>query len=350
MLPYPSGKIHVGHVRNYLLGDVIARIKWRQGYNVLHPIGWDALGLPAENAALQHKVEPHDWTWDNINYMRGQLRRLGISYDWTREVATCEPEYYRWNQWFFIRLYERGLAYRKKGSVNWCPSCQTVLANEQVIDGRCWRCDSQVIVDELEQWYFKITDYVDRLLGALDELNGWPEKVLTMQRNWIGKSKGAYVDFGIQSRSEKIRVFTTRIVYEQHPRFLSDALWTTRYAAGYLLVIDGMFHLFAFNDHLDHPFNAAVFGIVAPVQIAAGIALPRFRTLDWAWLLLTIGLIGAYVATRVTVVWPLDEIEEVDLLGVTSKFVEAATLVALAPLLRGGQKEPTASTTPTAKS
>ncbi|HJZ12634.1 MAG TPA: leucine--tRNA ligase, partial [Acidobacteriota bacterium] len=211
MLPYPSGKIHVGHVRNYLLGDVIARFQWRNGFNVLHPIGWDALGLPAENAALQNKVQPYEWTWENIHTMRGQLKQLGISYDWSREFATCEPEYYRWNQWFFIRLYERGMAYRKKAFVNWCPSCQTVLANEQVIDGRCWRCDSAVTIDELEQWYFKITDYADRLLQSLDELKNWPEKVVTMQRNWIGKSTGAYIDFGIEHRKENIRVFTTRL-------------------------------------------------------------------------------------------------------------------------------------------
>ena len=212
MLPYPSGRIHMGHVRNYALGDVIARYKRRRGFNVMHPIGWDALGLPAENAAMKHGVQPYDWTIDNIRAMRGQMRRLGISYDWSREVATCEPDYYRWNQWFFIRLYEKGLAYRKKGTVNWCPGCQTVLANEQVVDGRCWRCDSVVTIEQLEQWYFKITDYSDRLLKSLDELSGnWPEKVLTMQRNWIGKSQGTLVDFGIEGHSQKIRVFTTRL-------------------------------------------------------------------------------------------------------------------------------------------
>lgn len=212
MLPYPSGRIHMGHVRNYALGDVIARFRRRRGYNVMHTIGWDALGLPAENAAMKNKVQPYDWTMENIRIMRGQLQRLGISYDWTREIATCEPDYYRWNQWFFIRLYEKGMAYRKKGTVNWCPSCQTVLANEQVIDGRCWRCDSVVTIEKLDQWYFKITNYSDRLLESLDKLAGrWPEKVVTMQRNWIGKSQGALVDFPIEERSEKIRVFTTRI-------------------------------------------------------------------------------------------------------------------------------------------
>lgn len=211
MLPYPSGRIHMGHVRNYSIGDVVARFKRRTGFNVMHPIGWDALGLPAENAAMQNKVEPYDWTRDNIAAMRKQLKRLGVSYDWDREVATCEPEYYRWNQWFFIRMYEKGLAYRKKGTVNWCPTCQTVLANEQVAGGRCWRCDSEVTIQQLDQWYFRITEYADRLLSSLDQLGQWPEKVVTMQRNWIGKSRGAYVDFAVENRSEKIRVFTTRI-------------------------------------------------------------------------------------------------------------------------------------------
>lgn len=211
MLPYPSGKIHMGHVRNYSICDVIARYKRRQGMNVLHPIGWDALGMPAENAAIKNRVQPHKWTTENILAMRGQLKSLGISYDWRREVSTCEPEYYKWNQWFFIRMFEKGLAYRKKGNVNWCPSCQTVLANEQVVSGRCWRCDTEVTIQQLEQWYFKITEYADRLLQSLEKMKDWPEKVLTMQRNWIGKSEGAYVDFGVEGRSEKIRVFTTRI-------------------------------------------------------------------------------------------------------------------------------------------
>jgi leucyl-tRNA synthetase len=211
MLPYPSGKIHMGHVRNYSIGDVIARFKRRTGFNVLHPIGWDALGMPAENAAMQHKVQPYKWTHQNIAAMQKQFKRLGVSYDWDREVATCEPEYYRWNQWFFIRLFEKGLAYRKKGSVNWCPKCQTVLANEQVVGGRCWRCDSEVTVEQLDQWYFRITEYANRLLTALDHLDRWPEKVITMQRNWIGKSQGAYVDFAVENHSETIRVFTTRI-------------------------------------------------------------------------------------------------------------------------------------------
>jgi len=233
MLPYPSGRIHMGHVRNYSLGDSTTRFRRRRGLNVLHPMGWDALGLPAENAAMKNKVQPYNWTMQNINSMRGQLKRLGISYDWSREIATCEPEYYRWNQWFFIRLFEKGLAYRKKGTVNWCPSCQTVLANEQVINGRCWRCENPVTIDELEQWYFKITDYAEQLLDGLEQLQDWPEKVLVMQRNWIGKSKGAYVDFAVEGGQEKIKVFTTRIdtIYgatfvvlaPQHP--LLNSLW-----------------------------------------------------------------------------------------------------------------------------
>lgn len=236
MLPYPSGKIHMGHVRNYALGDVVARFKRRQGFHVMHPIGWDALGLPAENAAMKHGVQPYDWTWQNIRAMGAQMKRLGISYDWSREIATCEPEYYKWNQWFFLRLYERGLAYRKKGTVNWCPSCQTVLANEQVIAGRCWRCDSEVTVSKLDQWYFKITAYAERLLEGLNRLTEWPEKVITMQRNWIGKSEGAYVDFPIENSGEKIKVFTTRIdtIYgatfvvlsPEHP--LLEKIWKER--------------------------------------------------------------------------------------------------------------------------
>jgi leucyl-tRNA synthetase len=233
MLPYPSGRIHMGHVRNYSIGDSIARFMRRSGYNVLHPMGWDALGLPAENAAMKHKVQPYEWTWENIAAMRSQLKRLGFSYDWSREVATCEPEYYRWNQWLFIRLFEKGLAYRKKGTVNWCPTCQTVLANEQVVAGRCWRCDTVVTMDRLDQWYFKITEYAEQLLEGLNRLREWPEKVVTMQRNWIGKSSGAYIDFQIENKTERIRVFTTRIdtIYgatfvvlaPEHP--LLDIIW-----------------------------------------------------------------------------------------------------------------------------
>jgi leucyl-tRNA synthetase len=215
MFAYPSGHAHVGHVRNYIIGDIVARLKRMQGYNVLHPFGWDAFGLPAENAAIKNNLHPETWTLDNIAYMKGQLQRLGISYAWGRELATCLPEYYRWNQWLFIRMFERGLAYRRRSSVNWCPSCNTVLANEQVVDGGCWRCGSAVTQRELEQWFFRITQYADELLSAADRLTDWPEKVLTMQRNWIGRSEGARVKFPLVgldgSPSVPIEVFTTRI-------------------------------------------------------------------------------------------------------------------------------------------
>ena len=211
MFPYPSGRIHMGHVRNYTIGDVIARYKKMRGFNVLHPMGWDAFGLPAENAALKHGVHPADWTYDNIDYMRRQLRRLGFSYDWSRELATCDHEYYRHEQRFFIEMFERGLAYRKKTLVNWCPSCHTVLANEQVEDGACWRCGTEVVHREMEGWFFRITAYAEELLRDLEKLRGkWPEKVLTMQRNWIGKSEGAEIEFPVEGLNEKITVFTTR--------------------------------------------------------------------------------------------------------------------------------------------
>ncbi len=211
MFPYPSGKIHMGHVRNYSIGDVIARFKIMNGYSVLHPIGWDALGLPAENAAIKHGLHPEKWTKENIEYMKGQLKRLGFSYDWEREIATCDEEYYRWNQWLFIKMLEKGIAYKKKGWVNWCPSCNTVLANEQVIDGKCWRCDTEVEQKELSQWFLKITDYAEELLKGIKELKQWPEKVLLMQKNWIGKSKGSEVIFDVPELNEKIAVFTTRV-------------------------------------------------------------------------------------------------------------------------------------------
>jgi leucyl-tRNA synthetase len=215
MFAYPSGHAHVGHVRNYMIGDVVARMKRAQGFNVLHPFGWDAFGLPAENAAIKNRLHPETWTRENIAHMKGQLQRLGISYAWGRELATCDPEYYHWNQWLFIRMFERGLAYRKRSSVNWCTSCQTVLANEQVVDGGCWRCGTPVTLRDLEQWFFKITEYGDELLGAIDDLADWPEKVLTMQRNWIGRSEGARVQFPLLDASghpgRPIEVFTTRI-------------------------------------------------------------------------------------------------------------------------------------------
>jgi len=217
MFAYPSGHAHVGHVRNYMIGDIMARTMRMRGYNVLHPFGWDAFGLPAENAAIKHNVHPERWTLDNIAHMKGQLRRLGISYAWEREIATCLPDYYRWNQWLFTRMFQRDLAYRRRSSVNWCDSCQTVLANEQVVDGGCWRCGTPVTFRELDQWCLRITAYADELLTALDELEEWPEKVLTMQRNWIGRSEGAFVRFPILPAGggapgdASIEVFTTRI-------------------------------------------------------------------------------------------------------------------------------------------
>ena len=191
MLPYPSGTLHIGHIRNYSIGDALARYKWMRGFNVLHPMGWDAFGLPAENAAIANKRPPREWTLQNIAAMKKTHRRFGFSYDWDREVSTCEPEYYRWNQWFFLKMLERGLAYRKKALVNWCPKCATVLANEQVVDGCCWRHeDTPVEQRALEQWFLKITDYADQLLDDMAQLEGgWPERVLTMQRNWIGRSR-----------------------------------------------------------------------------------------------------------------------------------------------------------------
>jgi leucyl-tRNA synthetase len=215
MFPYPSGKLHMGHVRNYSIGDVFARFYRMKGHQVLHPIGWDAFGLPAENAAIKNNVHPEKWTKENIRHMGLQLRALGISYDWSREIATCDPEYYRWNQWFFIKMWERGLAFRKKARVNWCPSCQTVLANEQVIQEKCWRCSSRVEDRELEQWFLRITDYADELLNGHEQLKeGWPDEVLRMQKNWIGKSTGAEVDFRLRSDTgnldRSLKIFTTR--------------------------------------------------------------------------------------------------------------------------------------------
>ncbi len=210
MFPYPSGQLHMGHVRNYTIGDVISRYQRMQGKNVLQPMGWDAFGLPAENAAIQNKVPPGVWTRDNIDYMRDQLKRLGFAYDWERELATCDPEYYRWEQWLFTRLLEKGLVYRKTAPVNWCPKDLTVLANEQVIDGCCWRCDTPVERKEIPQWFMKITDYAEELLTALDHLPDWPEKVRTMQRNWIGRSEGVEVHFEVVGGGDPLKVFTTR--------------------------------------------------------------------------------------------------------------------------------------------
>ena len=228
MLPYPSGQLHMGHVRNYSIGDALARHMWMRGYNVLHPMGWDAFGLPAENAALKNNTPPREWTLSNIAAMKRQMQRLGLGYDWATEVTTCLPDYYKWNQWFFLRMYEKGLVYRKKSKVNWCPECATVLANEQVIDGRCWRHEDTIVEQrDLEQWFFRITAYAQELLEGLDKLQGWPEKVRTMQRNWIGRSEGTEVDFFLAETAvnaqnddgslkaipagRRIRVFTTRI-------------------------------------------------------------------------------------------------------------------------------------------
>jgi leucyl-tRNA synthetase len=221
MLPYPSGALHMGHVRNYAIGDALARYMWMNSYNVLHPMGWDSFGLPAENAAIQNNTPPRQWTLGNIANMKAQMKRLGFAYDWSREVTTCLPEYYRWNQWFFLKLFEQGLAYRKKSKVNWCPKCATVLANEQVVNGCCWRHEDTVVGQrELEQWFVRTTKYADELLSGLDKLEGWPDKVRVMQRNWIGRSEGALVDFkldyaenhaGFGPAGSTISVFTTRI-------------------------------------------------------------------------------------------------------------------------------------------
>ncbi|OHB27029.1 MAG: leucine--tRNA ligase [Desulfuromonadaceae bacterium GWB2_53_15] len=210
MFPYPSGRIHMGHVRNYSIGDVIGRFKRMRGFNVLHPMGWDAFGMPAENAAIQNKSHPAKWTYENIAYMRGQLKKMGLSYDWGRELATCDVEYYRWEQKIFLQMYEKGLAYKKTSFVNWCPKCETVLANEQVEDGGCWRCDSEVNQKELDQWFFRITDYAEELLEWTNRLPGWPERVLVMQRNWIGKSFGCEIEFPLEGNADAIKVFTTR--------------------------------------------------------------------------------------------------------------------------------------------
>jgi leucyl-tRNA synthetase len=211
MLPYPSGDLHVGHAKNYTLGDAVARMMRMRGNNVVHPMGWDAFGLPAENAAIQRGIEPETWTRSNIENMRRQIKLMGTGYDWTREFATCDPAYYKWNQWFFLRMYERGLAYKRETPVNWCPNDQTVLANEQVHDGRCWRCNHLVERRNLSQWNFKITDYADRLLAGIDRLSGWPERIKTMQRNWIGRSEGCTFSFDIEGVDAKIAVFTTRV-------------------------------------------------------------------------------------------------------------------------------------------
>jgi len=234
MFPYPSGKLHMGHVRNYTIGDVISRYQRMLGKNVLQPMGWDAFGLPAENAAMQHGVHPADWTYENIDYMRDQLKRLGFGYDWSRELATCDPSYYKWEQWFFLKLLDKGLVYKKTAPVNWCPNDMTVLANEQVIDGCCWRCDTQVERKEIAQWFLKITAYADDLLASLESLEGWPEQVKTMQANWIGRSEGVEMDFPVADMEQSLRIYTTRpdtlmgvtylAVAAEHPLALQAAI------------------------------------------------------------------------------------------------------------------------------
>ena len=216
MLPYPSGALHMGHVRNYAIGDALARYMWMNDYNVLHPMGWDSFGLPAENAAIQNNTPPREWTLRNIAAMKAQMKRLGFAYDWSREVTTCLPDYYKWNQWFFIKLFEKGLAYRKKSRVNWCPKCATVLANEQVVNGCCWRHEDTLVEQrELEQWFLRITNYSEELLRDLDRLPGWPEKVRTMQRNWIGRSEGTLVDFKLDGATDPASFDHHRL---HHPR------------------------------------------------------------------------------------------------------------------------------------
>ena len=252
MFPYPSGKLHMGHVRNYSIGDVLARFKRMKGFNVLHPMGWDSFGLPAENAAIKHDVEPSVWTWENISEMRKQLKELGLSYDWDREVATCHPDYYKWMQWIFIQFYKKGLAYKKENPVNWCPSCQTVLANEQVVDGKCERCGTVVGKKELSQWYFKITDYAERLLDNLDKLPGWPNKVKLMQKNWIGKSMGAEVTFEIEGFDMGMDIFTTRpdtlygvtymVMAPEHP-YLKELVAGSEYEEPVAAYVDKVQHM-----------------------------------------------------------------------------------------------------------
>lgn len=252
MFPYPSGKIHMGHVRNYSIGDVVARFKQMRGFNVLHPMGWDAFGLPAENAAIKHGIHPDIWTKKNIQEMKEQLNTLGLSYDWNREVATCNEDYYKWTQWLFLKFYEKGLAYKKESRVNWCPSCETVLANEQAVGGHCERCDSKVGKKLLNQWYFKITDYAETLLEDIETLDGWPEKVKTMQKNWIGKSEGAEIDFPIEGYNHSLRVFTTRpdtiygatymVLAPEHP-FVAELTAGTEYEAPVKELVDKLQHM-----------------------------------------------------------------------------------------------------------
>ncbi|EMH4139772.1 leucine--tRNA ligase [Serratia marcescens] len=251
MLPYPSGRLHMGHVRNYTIGDVISRYQRMLGKNVLQPIGWDAFGLPAEGAAVKNNTAPAPWTYDNIEYMKNQLKLLGFGYDWDREIATCQPEYYRWEQWFFTKLYEKGLVYKKTSAVNWCPHDLTVLANEQVIDGCCWRCDTKVERKEIPQWFIKITAYADQLLNDLDTLESWPEQVKTMQRNWIGRSEGVEITFDVADSKEKLTVYTTR------PDTFMGATYVA-VAAGHPLAQQGARNNPALTDFIDECRNTKV--------------------------------------------------------------------------------------------
>lgn len=251
MLPYPSGRLHMGHVRNYTIGDVISRYQRMLGKNVLQPIGWDAFGLPAEGAAVKNNTAPAPWTYDNIEYMKNQLKLLGFGYDWDREIATCQPEYYRWEQWFFTKLYEKGLVYKKTSAVNWCPHDLTVLANEQVIDGCCWRCDTKVERKEIPQWFIKITAYADQLLNDLDTLESWPEQVKTMQRNWIGRSEGVEITFNVADSKEKLTVYTTR------PDTFMGATYVA-VAAGHPLAQQGARNNPALTDFIDECRNTKV--------------------------------------------------------------------------------------------
>jgi leucyl-tRNA synthetase len=263
MLPYPSGTLHMGHMRNYTIGDAVARYKRMRGFNVLHPLGWDSFGLPAENAALQHNIHPREWTNSNIAQMKAVCRRFGFSYDWRREISTCEPGYYHWNQWFFLRMFERGLAYRKRSRVNWCPKCQTVLANEQVVDGCCWRHDTTPVeAKDLEQWFLRITAYADALLEDMRQLeDGWPERVLSMQRNWIGKSTGARVRFLIADSQRSIEVFTTRI----------DTIYgaTALFLAPDHPLLPGLFEGQENVDEIEAEWNELRRHILRPAELAA---------------------------------------------------------------------------------
>ncbi|HDJ1438339.1 TPA: leucine--tRNA ligase [Serratia rubidaea] len=251
MLPYPSGRLHMGHVRNYTIGDVISRYQRMLGKNVLQPIGWDAFGLPAEGAAVKNNTAPAPWTYDNIEYMKNQLKLLGFGYDWDREIATCKPDYYRWEQWFFTKLYEKGLVYKKTSAVNWCPHDMTVLANEQVIDGCCWRCDTKVERKEIPQWFIKITDYADQLLNDLDKLEDWPEQVKTMQRNWIGRSEGVEITFDVDGSDENVTVYTTR------PDTFMGATYVA-VAAGHPLAQQGAANNPALGDFIEECRNTKV--------------------------------------------------------------------------------------------